>query len=210
VNKHRGLSITFAALTAGVLLAGCGVKEGDAGNIGPMASPPPPFNPSSTGSAPAGSTGSAPKVSNPLDPAPILANPCAALTSAQLTTFGLEATGRSRTNDAGPTCAWDYADGSTNTINVASIEANKNGLSDLYDQKAEKAYFEETTVSGYPAVYTDITDDRNRGRCSLQIGVTDQLTVYVFTQLDDSPDSSKPCPVADKVGAAVVQTLKEG
>ncbi|MDT7724679.1 MAG: hypothetical protein QOI21_1255 [Actinomycetota bacterium] len=208
---HRGLTITFAVLAAGVLLAGCGgVKPGDAGNIGPMSSPPSPFQPSTSDSGATGSTGSAPKVSDPLNPAPILADACAALSPAQLSSFGLETTGRSRTIESGPTCAWDYADGSTNTINISPIEANKNGLSDLYDQKAEKAYFEETTIAGYPAVYTDITDDRNRGRCSLQVGVTDQLTVYIFTQLDDGPDTSSPCPVADKIGAAMVQTLKAG
>lgn len=209
MNKHRGLSITFAVLTAGVLLAGCGVKSGDAGNIAPMSSQPPPFIPSSSGSAPAGPAGSAPKVSNPVNPASILADACAALSPAQLSTLGME-TGKPRTIGSGPTCSWDYADGSGNTVNISPIEANKNGLSDLYDQKAEQAYFEETTVSGYPAVYSDITDDRGRGECGLQIGVTDQLAVYVLTQLESGADVSKPCPVADKVGAAMVQTLKEG
>jgi hypothetical protein len=210
VNNHRGLKVTFAALTAGLLLAGCGgVKEGDAGNIGPMASPPPPFVPSSTGSAAGGPAGSAPKVSDPLDPAPISSDACAALSSAKRGTLGL-GTGKPRTIGSGPTCSWDYSDGSGNTVNISPIQANKNGLSDLYDQKSEQAYFEETTVSGYPAVYSDVTDDRNRGECGLQIGVTDQLAVYVLTQLEAGADVSKPCPVADRIGAAMIETLKEG
>jgi hypothetical protein len=148
-------------------------------------------------------------VSNPLNPAPILANACDALTTAQLSSLGLKA-GKPRTIQTGTTCSWKYADGTTNTINLSPIEPNKNGLSDLYDQKAGQAYFEQTTISGYPAVYTDITDDRNRGRCSLQIGVTDQLAVYIFTQFDNGPEISSPCPVADKVGAAMIQTLQKG
>jgi len=190
-------------------LAGCsGVKPGSAGNIPQLSvSSHATESPSSTDSG--GSTGSAPKVDSPLNPAPLLSDACSALSSSQLSTLGLE-TGKPRTTGTGATCTWQYSDGTSNTLNIAPMTPNKNGLSDLYDQKAEKAYFEPTRIAGYPALYADITDDRNRGRCSLYVGVTDQLAVYILTQLDDGADVSKPCPVADKVGAAMVQTLKEG
>jgi hypothetical protein len=206
MNAHRGLSITFAVLTAGVLLAGCaGVKPGSAGDIAPMSSQPSPAPLSSNG----GSSGSAPKVDTPLNPAPLLADACAALSASQLSTLGLK-TGKPRQIQTGTTCSWRYADGTSNTVNISPIEPNKNGLSDLYDEKEKKAYWKPTNIAGYPAVYADITDDRNRGRCSLYVGVTDQLSVFILTQLDNGADVSNPCPVADRIGAAMVKTLKGG
>jgi hypothetical protein len=206
MNADRGLRSTFAVLTAGLLLAGCsGVKPGSAGDIAPMSSQPSPAPLSSNG----GSSGSAPKVDTPLNPASLLADACAALSPSQLSTLGLN-TGKPRQIETGPTCSWRYADGTSNTVNISPIEPNKNGLSDLYDEKDEKAYWEPTNIAGYPAVYADITDDRDRGRCSLYVGVTDQLSVFILTQLDDGANVSNPCPVADKIGAAMVKTLKEG
>lgn len=209
MSTHRTFVITFALLTASAALAGCGVKAGSAGNIAPMSSPPSHATESTSSSDSGGSTGSAPKVDSPLNPAPLLSDACSALSSSQLSALGLE-TGKPRTIETGTTCSWQYSDGTSNTVNISPLEPNKNGLSDLYDQKDSKAYFETTQIAGYPAVYTDILDSRNRGRCSLYVGVTDQLAVFVYTQLDDGSDVSNPCPVADKVGSAMVQTLKKG
>jgi hypothetical protein len=211
VNTQRSFGIVFALVTTGVVLAGCGVKAGDAGNIAPMSSPPTSAATDTPGAdtGSPGSTGSAPKVDSPLNPAPLLSDSCAVLSSSQLSTLGLK-TGKPRTNEIGETCTWQYSDGTSNTVNVVPMVPNKNGLSDLYDQKDQKAYFEPTQIAGYPALYADITDDRSRGQCSLYVGVTDQLAVYILTQLDDGADVTNPCPVADKVGAAMVQTLKKG
>jgi len=212
VSTHRGFVISFTLLTAAVALAGCssGVKPGSAGNIPSLSFSTQSTAPQSTSSSDSsGSTGSAPKVSSPLNPAPLLSDACSGLSASQVSSFGLK-TGQPRTIETGTTCSWRYNDGTSNTVNISPLVPNKNGLSDLYDQKDSKAYFEPTQIAGYPAVYTDIVDSRNRGRCSLYVGVTDQLAVFVFTQLDDGADVTKPCPVADKIGAAMVQTLKKG
>jgi hypothetical protein len=208
VRDRRGAISLFGVLVAGVLLLGCGgVKPGSAGDIAPESSPNA-AGPGATGGD-SGSTGSAPRVREPLDPTRLLVNACDALSPAHVDALDLEP-GKPRTNEVGPTCSWDYADGSRNTVSVAPIEPNKNGLSDLYGARDEQAYFEETTIAGYPAIYSDITDDRHRGRCTLFVGVTDQLAVFILTQLDKGADVSNPCPVADKVGAAMIETLREG
>jgi hypothetical protein len=191
----------------GVISAGCGVKQGDAGNVAPMSSQPTSARAASPGGD-TGSTGSAPRVNRPLNPAPLLIDACAALSPSQLSSLGLEA-GKPRTIETGKTCSWRYKDGTSNTVNISPIEPNKNGLSDIYDQRDQKAYFEPTQIADYPAVYADITDDRFRGVCALQVGVTDQLAVFILTQLDYGTDAHKPCPVADKIGAAMIETLKK-
>jgi hypothetical protein len=207
VNIRRVFSITFAVLMAAVVSAGCGVKEGDAGNVAPMSSQPNSARAAAPGGD-TGSTGSAPSVDRPLNPAPLLTDACAALSPSQLSTLGLKA-GKPRTIETGKTCSWRYADGTSNTVNISPIEPNKNGLSDIYEQGEQKAYFEPTQIAGYPAVYADITDDRFRGRCALDVGVTDHLAVFILTQLDDGNDARKPCPVADKIAAAMIETLKK-
>jgi hypothetical protein len=76
--------------------------------------------------------------------------------------------------------------------------------------KGSNAYFDETEIAGYPAVHTAVVDYRNEGQCGLFVGVTDQLAVQIFTELDHGPGVTNSCPVADKVGAAMIETLKKG
>lgn len=186
-------------LAAGALVAGCsGTKSGTATTA--------------SSSAPAessGSSGSAPKVASPLNTASIESNACSALSAAKRSELGL-GEGEQRTTSVGSGCSLFAADDRLNQIEISPVLANKNGLSDVYDTKANNEYFEPTEISGYPAVYAASLDARKSGKCGLFVGVTDQLAVNILVQHDNGPGASEPCPVAQKVGEAMIETLKEG
>lgn len=189
-------------LAAGALVAGCsGTKNG-------TASSEPTYTTGSPGAS-SGSSGSAPKVSNPVNTASIESNACSALSAAKRTELGL-GEGEQRTTSVGPGCSIFAADDRLNQIEISPVLANKNGLSDVYDTKANNEYFEPTEVAGYPAVYAASLDARDKGKCGLFVGVTDQLAVNILVQYDNGPGASAPCPVALKVGEAMIETLKEG
>jgi ABC-type Fe3+-hydroxamate transport system substrate-binding protein len=186
-------------LAAGALMAGCsGTKSGTATTA--------------SSSAPAessGSSGSAPKVASPLNTASIESNACSALSAAKRSELGL-GEGEQRTTSVGPGCSVFAADDRLNQIEISPVLANKNGLSDVYDTRANNEYFEPTEISGYPAVYAASLDARKSGKCGLFVGVTDRLAVNILVQYDNGPGASEPCPVAQKVGEAMIETLKEG
>ncbi|MFJ8910711.1 DUF3558 domain-containing protein [Amycolatopsis sp. NPDC102389] len=191
-------------LAAGALVAGCsGTKNG-------TASSEPSFTTGAgSSSASSGSSGSAPKVSNPLKTSSIESDACSALSAAKRSELGL-GEGERRTTSVGPGCSIFAADDRLNQIEISPVLANKNGLSDVYDTKANDEYFEPTEVAGYPAVYAAALDGRKQGKCGLFVGVTDQLAVNILVQYDNGPGASDPCPVALKVGEAMIETLKEG
>lgn len=191
-------------LAAGALVAGCsGTKSG-------TASSEPSFTTGAgSPSASSGSSGSAPKVSNPLKTSSIESDACSALSAAKRTELGL-GEGERGTTSVGQGCTLFAADDKLNQIDISPVLANKNGLSDVYDTKANNEYFDPTEVSGYPAVYAASLDARTKGKCGLFVGVTDQLAVNILVQYDNGPGASDPCPVALKVGEAMIETLKEG
>ncbi|RSM84159.1 DUF3558 domain-containing protein [Amycolatopsis sp. WAC 01375] len=196
---RRSLVLVFAAAA---LVAGCSSPKSG------TASSEPTYTTGSPGAS-SGSSGSAPKVSNPVNTASIESNACSALSAAKRTELGL-GEGEQRTTSVGPGCSIFAADDRLNQIEISPVLANKNGLSDVYDTKANNEYFEPTEVAGYPAVYAASLDARDKGKCGLFVGVTDQLAVNILVQYDNGPGASAPCPVALKVGEAMIETLKEG
>ncbi|WP_409489594.1 DUF3558 domain-containing protein [Amycolatopsis sp. cmx-11-12] len=198
---RRSLVLVFAAAA---LVAGCsGTKSGTA------SSEPSYTTGAGSPSASSGSSGSAPKVPSPLKTSSIESDACSALSAAKRSELGL-GEGEPRTTSVGPGCSIFAADDRLNQIEISPVLANKNGLSDVYDTKANDEYFEPTEVGGYPAVYAAALDGRKSGKCGLFVGVTDQLAVNILVQYDNGPGASDPCPVALKVGEAMIQTLKEG
>jgi len=162
----------------------------------------------STSPAPGG-TGQAPRVPAALPVQGILADPCTALASTQAGTIGLLVKG-TPANLAAPACSWTSATSTSNEVFISPVPENKNGLSDTYTISANQKYkvFQPTTVDGYPGAYADPQDDRPNGTCTLWVGVTDQLAVMVEAQIGTGVNKSNPCPVAAKVGAAMIEHLK--
>ncbi|MDI5981969.1 DUF3558 domain-containing protein [Amycolatopsis magusensis] len=214
MGTQRFLGLTAAALAAGALLAGCGGgKEGSAGNI-PTATVPGGQPPAEASDPPASEgtgsgAGSAPRVSSPVDTEKVTGDVCATLSSAKVSELGLTDP-TPRDSSTGPTCNWNFTEGATNRLDISAQAKNPNGLSDIYDQKDEFAYFEELEVGGYPAVYADITDARSSGDCSLYVGLNDQFAVRVSSTLSSGPDESRPCPVVEKAAEAMIDTVKGG
>lgn len=204
---HRGLRIGTVAVAAIGALAACSGGGSVGGN------PPASSAPSSAGaqtSAATGTANGAPKVATPLRTDGIAANPCSALTTAQMTELGVAPPGRSSTTQAGPSCMWQAAANPSNSASIGVMTANKNGLSDIYANHSDGkyAYFEPVPVDGYPGVYAEQADERAKGYCSVWIGVTDQLAVGVSVILLSGANQAHPCDSANKIGTAMIEHLK--
>lgn len=147
-----------------------------------------------------------PRVPAPLDASTFVAEPCKSLTGAQLSSFNV-GPGKPHGGDGvfPPGCGWFGDDGS---ISVGWLDDNENGLADTYRRRAVDAYFVETTVDGYPAVFTDYIDERANGRCGIVVGVSDTMTYYA--QVRDAPAGDAGCEKAKQVASATLTTVKAG
>ncbi|MEU0796554.1 DUF3558 domain-containing protein [Amycolatopsis sp. NPDC005961] len=199
---NRRLLAVPALVFAVLAVAGCSGKTRGTANPEPTAA--------SGGSETSRSAAdSAPRVPEPLKTANITSDACATINADGRSTLGL-GDGSPRSTANGPSCTFQEAADPGNQIDVTTVTANKNGLQDVYDTKANDAYFEETQAGGYPVVYAAALDDRKKGKCGLFVGVTDELAVNVLVQYDNGAGASDPCSVAQKFGEAMIQTLKVG
>ncbi|WAL65653.1 DUF3558 domain-containing protein [Amycolatopsis cynarae] len=168
--------------------------------------------PSSESSATAtGAAGGVPRVSSPLPTQALVSDPCTAISSAQLNQLSVAGTGKQgKLQDGTPNCTWSSATSAINLIKIAPGSSNQ-GLAAVYANKGMSAYFEPTTIDGYPAVYADSRqngDLRAKGACGLFIGVTDQVVVNVSTSLGEGQYHTNPCPIAARFGQAMIEHLK--
>ncbi|MGW4398457.1 DUF3558 domain-containing protein [Amycolatopsis nivea] len=196
--SHRTVRLATAAVaTIGLLAASaCG---GETGGTGGTAQPPV--------SSPADSGGSGPKVPSPLPTKDLLANPCSVLNASEAEQVGLQYPGE-KSSGVLNGCRWTSSGSNLNFVNNTPIEQNKRGISDIYDQKANQAYFEPTTVNGYPAVFAGTEDSRSNGICTLWVGVTDQLAVSVLPNISMGSNKKDPCSIAKKFATAMIGHLQ--
>jgi hypothetical protein len=154
----------------------------------------------------------APDVDDPLDAAKQLDDPCTSLGSGQVGALGLREPAipgdKSSFEDLGPYCSW-RDEANRVDFTVAYIVPNQNGLADLYrgQESGQWAYWEPTTVSGYPGVWQAAGDNRDLGQCTISVGVNDQLHFSVTSRRAE-PD--KACEQVKEIASAVVDTLKGG
>ncbi|MEV6895764.1 DUF3558 domain-containing protein [Amycolatopsis sp. NPDC051372] len=189
----RYAASTAAALTAAILLAACS---------GSSTTPPGPA------SSAAGSTVEPVlEISTPLPTDAVLNDPCSVLSAVQAAQIGLKRDGK--LDDRSPkACTWESSGNAENSVGIGALPQNKNGLSDIYSGKSSAAYFTPTTTGGYPAVFTDKTDDRSTGSCQLWIGITDHLAVSVGTVINVGANKADPCRIAQRAGQAMIDHLK--
>jgi hypothetical protein len=102
-----------------------------------------------------------------------------------------------------PGCTWHGDDGS---VSIGWLTNNKGGLSDTYRGRELEAYFLETTVENYPAVFVDDDDGRDNGRCGLVVGISDTLTYYVT--VETNLDAEGSCGLAEQAATAAITTIK--
>lgn len=151
----------------------------------------------------------APPVPNPLDVSKYEQNPCGVLTQAQAAEVAKLETTRLSSGASGPICRWQDAD--HNSIGFSFVHGG--GLSDAYGyQESNSGYFKVIPqISGYPAVLSGTTDDRNRGGCQVIVGVRndEEMTVYASLR-PSSPNYGDPCSLAQKATEAALLTVKGG
>ena len=166
---RKAVSIAAAALI--LTLAGCSGTT--------PSEPPAPTTESTSSDDP---THGAPRVATPLDATHLLDRPCAALDDDQLASFGVGSAGepdpggQGVANTVGPSCEWRGEDTTRDSITIIWYTEGETGLTRHYGHRDEAAYFEETTVDRYPAVFVGWMDTRDAGSCDIVVGVTDTLT----------------------------------
>lgn len=149
----------------------------------------------------------APPVSKPLDASTMIAAPCTALTGANVRSLHIvNASAHSAASSGAPTaCVWSGDGGGG--ISIGWQTANPHGLSDLYAKAATIAYWQPTTVAGYPAAYGDtISDGRSQGDCVLDTAVSDQT--YFISQFDNPLDPNHACILAEQAAQDVIANLQ--
>ncbi|WP_410634692.1 DUF3558 domain-containing protein [Amycolatopsis sp. cmx-4-83] len=195
---NRRLLAVPALACAVLAVAGCGGKTRGTANAAPSTAE----SSSETRSV----ADTAPRVPSPLNAGSITSDACATQSASTRSELGL-GEGEPRTTGNGPSCTFTETADTGNQIDVTTVTANKNGLQDVYDTKANDAYWGETQAAGYPAVYAAAVDDRKSGKCGLFVAVTDELAVNILVQYDDGAGASDPCSVAQKFGEAMIHTL---
>ncbi|WP_435061873.1 DUF3558 family protein [Amycolatopsis thermoflava] len=187
---------TFAVVIAGA--AACS-DEGDDPIL-------PTTAPASTSTSSAGSSNSAPAVSEPLDEGKFLGDPCSSLTSSQKSDLGVEQQGRQAVEGG---CSWEFGPNSEWIVQVTYIRV-AGGLANDYDKNATGAYkdgyFEPATVAGYPAAFSSLADFRPT-TCDLNVGLNSEAIFHVTVRGDATKDN---CKAATNVAARVIDTIKAG
>lgn len=195
---------TIVAGTAALaLLAGCGTGGGTTGT------PTNATQPTSTGNA-----GGAPKVQNPLDVKAFEADPCSAVTAAQVQAFGLPGvSGRVNTSEVGPACVWLGSSTPGKMAPGIGFLPEGTNLSTILPGKDSTYQVFETLpdIQGYPAYMALAVDHRKDGNCSVLVGVSDEKAILTTFQSDvGSPKYADPCAAATEFTTLAITTIKAG
>lgn len=200
----KTLWLAFLAVSA-LPMAGCSFQTAGA--------PAPTTQPTSS---PASSNPAVPKVAQPLDVSAFVADPCGLVPQDTMAGLGYSSPGTAHDkaqSPAGPDCGWINSDNGRNLaviLQTNNRDSGIGGLAGIYTGRdtGQLLLLEPAPdVMGYPAVYSDRQDRRDRGACNLVVGVADDLVFSVGDQgYTGSQDS---CDAAQRVAAAVVKTLKE-
>jgi len=161
------------------------------------------------------STSGAPEIKNPLDASKFTSQPCSILSAGTLQELKISKPGQVNNTGGlgqtvGPTCQWTTDDQPLSRgYGITIVTGNPHGLSDIL--RAGKSYFpgyfEPTEVSGYPAVFNGLTDDRARGGCNITVGISDRVAIGVVI-VSSRDVGAKGCDLVKQLAATVIQTLK--
>ncbi|MBM7771497.1 hypothetical protein JOD54_001701 [Actinokineospora baliensis] len=147
------------------------------------------------------------KVKDPIEPGRFLAEPCAVLTRSQSTGLGWEGEGTPhKAGQKNASCDWD----AKNLANYSFgwLDEYNQSIADTYRVfKDNSAYFEPTTINGYPAVFHDGTDNRKYGHCNLVVGIRDNLTFHVNSFGATETDA---CKTLREMATLAITNIKAG
>ena len=205
MSRHA-IRIAAGAIAALGLLTACSSGE----NPGAAQQSAPASSSANSSAEPSTGGGANPslKVSDPLPTQKLVGDPCTALGESDAASVGLAMPGRPMQLSGLSGCQWISSQFAQNAVGIIPVTLNKNGLSDIYAQKAEQAYFEPFSIDGYPAAFASKSDDRGHGTCNLYVGVTDQLAVGVSAGIGTGKYRTAPCDAAKLVATAMVNHLK--
>ncbi|WP_116202500.1 DUF3558 domain-containing protein [Amycolatopsis circi] len=186
------MKLSAVALLGGVLVvAGCSAAPAP---VPPVASSAPP---------------EVPRVTQPLDVAKYERAPCSLLTQAQAAEVFNAVRNRKIAGNVAPVCTWNNSENSSLAIGLLP---GQGGLATVYQNRSSSGYFEPApSVDGYPAVFTNVLDNRSDGGCQIAVGVrADEAFTSSVILFKQSPAYDDPCAVALKAATAVVATLEAG
>lgn len=205
--------VSVMIAVAVVLLAGCSDKQ--SGTATPATTTGADNTSTGRTTPTTTSSGGAPQVKVPLDATKYIPEPCTVLSAATLKQLNISKPGTPDTTSAtakssGPQCLWHTDDQPvTRGYGVGFLTGNKNGLSDTYrgGKQAFPGYFEPTEVSGYPAVFNGLIEERPGGSCNITVGISSTLAFRVGIEADKDV-GTRSCDLVKNVAGAVIQTLK--
>jgi hypothetical protein len=195
---------TVVAGTAAIaLLAGCGTGGGTTDT------PTSATSPTSTSAG-----GGAPAIQNPLDVKAVEADPCSAVTPAQVQAFGLPGVnGRVNTTDLGPACVWlGSSTPAKMAPGIAFLPEGTNLSTILPNKDATYETFEsQPAIQGYPTYIALVADSRKDGDCALLVGVSDaKALTFTFQSDPGSPKFADPCAAITEFANLAITTIKAG
>lgn len=182
--------------------------------------------PTPASSSEPGSSNGVPQVSRPLGASSFLEDPCKLVDNQTLSAFGEFEEGEPDVDSnhaqklIGPTCVWYGKQDVGRAVSVIIdtphqkyAQPHLRGLAGVYASKESGSldYLQAVEIDshpGYPAVIAGNRKDMEEGnRCVVYVGIADDLTIK--TSLDGGRDPEEACQVAQKVAAAVLDTLKQ-
>ncbi|WP_123684775.1 DUF3558 domain-containing protein [Amycolatopsis thermoflava] len=197
----REVKISVTATIGAALLVLTSCSDSGGSGIGTSFSPTSPGRPTQPTST--ATADQAPPVPTPLDATAFIADPCNSLTSAQTAELTISNEGRHTEN----ACSWKFGP-NLEWVVQAFYTVNDKGLQNTYDQNAagwfKNGYFEPTSVSGYPAVYSNVTDARPQGTCDLVVGLDDRTILDVSVTGKPGEDN---CGAASTVAGKIIETI---
>lgn len=202
-GTKRALAAAGLALTLG-MAAGCAGKT--AGHGQPRSS----GAPTSASASQAVPNSGAPKVAQPLKAESFLQRPCSVLTATQLDALNLHVDGKSETTGGvGPVCKWNDFGGATEGAYSVTFVKGGDGLSGPYSNKDSSFFKEVPAISGQPSVISMNGDGRSSGRCTIDVGLSDQQIIAVGAYMGpNAPNYKNSCGVSAKLAEKMVETIK--
>jgi uncharacterized protein DUF3558 len=209
------IKVLTGTAMAMVLVAGCSDKQ--SGTALPVTTTAGGNTETSTGptTPTTTSSGNVAEVKNPLDASKYLAQPCSILPASTLQQLkisrpGIPDTDSSLAKGVGPSCKWNSDDQPLGrTYGFGIITGNPHGIADIIraGKKDFPGYFESTEISGYPAVFNGLVEDRPNGNCNLTVGISSSVAIRAGIQ-SNKDVGTKGCDLVKQVAATVIQTLK--
>jgi len=136
----------------------------------------------------------------------MVAQPCTSLTPSDVSGLSIVSAISQAGGDPSDPAGCTWTGNSGGSVSIDWETSDKNGLSDLYAKSSTIAYWQPTTVAGYPAAYGDaISDGRSQGDCVIDTAVTDHLDF--FAQFNNPLNAGQSCALAAQAAAAVIKNL---